>query len=788
MARRSVPPRPSSRTAVALAVLAGALVFVSGTPNGSAEGPPNATTFLESKSGASANTHIYSADQASISGDGRFVAFTWHGAATGSASIFLRDRALGTLRELTPQPAVAADTFHLPSISRDGCHVAFVTSRPYDVKRDQNRGEDVYVADVCAPGSPIMYASVDVLIGTTVVDRPAISADGRVIAFSVSYPQFGLSTVEIVDRGAPNGKTFTPGAETFSAPLGAFDGTMPYAGTVRHPVISDDGRFVAVESTLDLTQDPPPTMSTPGGGQITQVFRHDRSTGTSVLVSAVDGTNTAGSSAFSPTISADGDIVAFVTTANLQPPAPPVPPGSCFAALACSYPQLYARQVSTNQTRLLSRNATYRADGGLTAPSISGDGVFVAFESGSLALMPGTPPRVAKGPAPSEMLLVNRLTGVLSRISEATDGKTAVPPSHHLPTVDMTGRSIGWTSDQGALLDPEKPAGAGLQVFVRNRPAAVSATGVDFGGVPVGQPAGPLDVTVTNNGLSSFRPVSISAGGDFVVVGGSCTAGASLPPGQSCTVSVLFTPSVVGGRSATVTLAEAGFGAVNATATVTGAGLAPKLSITPASYSFPPGAVGSTSTPAAFTVTNNGTDVTTVTSTAITGDFAIVSNSCSGATLLPGAACPLTATFSPTTDGSRKGVITVKSTGGGFATSRLVGQAAFGGVLVFSPAVVTAGKVTTLVGKGFRPTVALTIGWDNGLPATFTATTDANGEFRLSVLILRNEAIGTRHALVTAPAADAGATAPLLVVLPTYQPQAGNGPAFRGHKGLVGRS
>ena len=789
MARRSVPPRPSSRTAVALMLLTSALAFVAQTPSGSAEGPPAATTYLESKTGASANTHIASADEASISGDGRFVAFTGHRTAqTAPSTIFLRDRALGTLTELTPQPAVGAAAFtsHLPSISRDGCHVAFLTNRAYDT-RDKNGADDVYVDDVCAPGSPIMYVSTDVVKGTNVVDRPAISADGRVLAFTVNYPQFsgalGSSTVEVTDRGAPNGKTFTAGAEQTAFGLGAFDGTAPYAN-VNHPVISDDARFVAVDSSLDLTSDQG-VLNQPNA--ITQVFRWDRATGAKVLVSAVDGTSTPSPTAISPSISADGDVVAFVSAGDLQPPAPPVPPGSCSALLVCSFPQVFTRQLSSSQTRLVSRNATYRAEGGVTAPSISGDGVFVAFESGSLFLMPGTPPRGQF--VPSEMLLVDRLTGVLSRLSEAPDGKTATNPAHRLATVDMTGRAIGWTSDQGSALDPEKPIRLfTLQVFVRNRPAAVSATGADFGGIAVGQPAGPLNVNVTNNGLSSFRPASIGSGGDFAIVGGSCVAGASLAPGQSCTVAIEFTPSGVGARSATVTLAEAGFGAVSVSATVTGSGLRPRLTITPTSYTFPPSAVGSTSTPTAFTVTNNGTDTTTITSTGITGDFAIVSDGCNGTTLAPGATCPLAANFSPGTDGTRKGVITVKGTAGGFATARLVGVAAFGGVLAFSPAVVTAGKVTTLVGKGFRPTVALTIGWDNGLTGTFTVTTDAAGDFRMAVLILRNELVGTRHAVVTAPAADAGATTPLLVVLPTYQPQSGNGPAFRANRGLVGRS
>jgi hypothetical protein len=104
--------------------------------------------------------------------------------------------------------------------------------------------------------------------------------------------------------------------------------------------------------------------------------------------------------------------------------------------------------------------------------------------------------------------------------------------------------------------------GVGLQSAELYVPAPqAAAAGGDFGSQPVGQASAAQPVVVTNVGAQALR-ISFTAidqnGGDpsdFSVVTDSCS-GRSLAFEQSCTVTVRFTPSVLGSRTATLDLAD----------------------------------------------------------------------------------------------------------------------------------------------------------------------------------------------------------------------------------------
>ena len=87
---------------------------------------------------------------------------------------------------------------------------------------------------------------------------------------------------------------------------------------------------------------------------------------------------------------------------------------------------------------------------------------------------------------------------------------------------------------------------------------SLSATSLDFGAQPASStspsrtvtfanPTTTDSITVTGIALSGSNP------GDFTL-GGTCTAGGTVAVGNSCTVTVAFTPAATGSRSATLTL------------------------------------------------------------------------------------------------------------------------------------------------------------------------------------------------------------------------------------------
>jgi len=189
----------------------------------------------------------------------------------------------------------------------------------------------------------------------------------------------------------------------------------------------------------------------------------------------------------------------------------------------------------------------------------------------------------------------------------------------------------------------------------------------------VGVNSGSLSTTVTNYGTAS---VSISGVhlqganiGDFSISGNSCS---TLTQGNSCTVSVAFTPTVAGVRQANLEFTDTASGVPQ---TVPIVGTAQKatlsLSVSPSSASFGAVNVGTTSSSTYISVYNNGTSAVTYTSATITGadaaDFAVTNQtSCTnGGTLSPAGTCYVYVTFTPSATGVRTATLNITDNAAG---------------------------------------------------------------------------------------------------------------------------
>jgi Tol biopolymer transport system component len=133
-----------------------------------------------------------------ISGDGRFVAFTSTASLDGAGSsttagaraglraqVYVRDRTLGTttLASVGTNGALANGPSDHPSISRDGRYLAFVSEATTLVRRDRNRSTDVFVRDLRNGSTTLVSRSAAGGTGNGASASPAISADGRFVAF-----------------------------------------------------------------------------------------------------------------------------------------------------------------------------------------------------------------------------------------------------------------------------------------------------------------------------------------------------------------------------------------------------------------------------------------------------------------------------------------------------------------------------------------------------------------------------------------------------------------------------
>ena len=95
---------------------------------------------------------------------------------------------------------------------------------------------------------------------------------------------------------------------------------------------------------------------------------------------------------------------------------------------------------------------------------------------------------------------------------------------------------------------------------------------------------------------------------------------------------------------------------------LTGTGTTPGAAVTPTRLSFPPQAVGTTSTARNTTLQSTGTGPLQVTSIVATAPFS-QTNNCSGS-IAPAAQCTIWVTFTPSAAGSVSGAVTITDNAG----------------------------------------------------------------------------------------------------------------------------
>ena len=254
-----------------------------------------------------------------------------------------------------------------------------------------------------------------------------------------------------------------------------------------------------------------------------------------------------------------------------------------------------------------------------------------------------------------------------------------------------------------------------------------------------------------------------------------------------------FLPTIGGSASSSVTVTGDG---LSVSTSLIGNGLAPNvptpgsLTIAPAAANYGTNTVGTSVPPRNFVVTNPGQTAVPLTGVGLSGggadQFVITSNTCAGS-LVGGGTCIIAVGATVTRVGTLSATLGVLGSGGQSAQAalRIAGRNAvvvpetFNPVLKMSPAVVSPGEVTTAVGSAFPPNIDVALVFAGEFPFA-TVHTDAAGEFRFDVLMLRNGIrIGGREVVALDQPQFSGVRAPLLIDLATYRPS-GINPALTG--------
>lgn len=249
-----------------------------------------------------------------------------------------------------------------------------------------------------------------------------------------------LATSSVAAAVAPG---FAPGKTTRASV--ASDGT-PASGFSQSPIISRDGRYVVfVSAAANLA---------PGAAGL-QVYRHDRVTGVTQLVSVALGGGATGAGAFGPSVSGDGRFVAFMSSGG------DIVSGDTNNAL-----DVFVRDMTTGTTVAASTTATgaFTASGGSLAgfPGarvLSDDGRYLAFSSLATELVPQPNGNVA------QVYVKDLVTGAVVRAS-VDDTGAAGNLGSGAATISGDGHVVAFTSSSTSF--SALTTFASTQIFTRD--------------------------------------------------------------------------------------------------------------------------------------------------------------------------------------------------------------------------------------------------------------------------------------------------------------------------------
>ena len=678
-----------------------------------------------------------------LSGDGRWLAMVEYDSSaapnTRVVRVPLRFGANGVI--LTPAagnfaPVLAAPTTDgphgsgtytltaeaSPNLSTDGRHVTFqaVYATPADPYSDFFLFSVVDYDAATDTASRLDLDEAGMRIGNQdrYVSDPVISGDGRRVAFVAAAPEPAGTVVQLLDRDPDGDGVFGPaGAEPVRSEVVSRAVNGAVVGG-RDPAFSADGRYLAyatdaagVHNGVDDPSQEFSCVHRPPDGLVARTA--PRLGG---AVGAARGPGRPGAGAGRPAVA------------------------RALAPTGISWCDVVVRDLVVDERRQAAQQ-----------------------------------PRL-----PAELASPSRLTSCAGFVAgETCEGGG----DSDAPVLTADGSAVAYVSEAGDLVAGDA---ADTDTFLRRFTPTLRSDPADFGAVVVGSDA-TLVVPVSHAGFGPLGVVSVSVTGpqaaDFTVFPVETCSGTVLHATEECLVSVRFRPAATGVRDAALLVLPRGTD-VPVRIPLTGTGSLrpppgkPGFRAAPDPLDFGVRPVLRSSPARTVTVTNTGTAALHVGATALVpetattfpGDYGITVDTCTGATVPAGGTCRVTLVHTPRGVGPRSALLRFDDDASGPHLVVVRGAGARP-VLDADPPLAPPGRVSSVSGRLFPPNrqVELTL---PGMPGRTSATTDANGSFRVPLVILPHTAAGRRvlRGTVSGLTPAVVATTPYLVVYGTLQP------------------
>ncbi|MFQ5843789.1 MAG: calcium-binding protein, partial [Planctomycetota bacterium] len=342
-----------------------------------------------------------------------------------SSDVFVRDTQTGATTRVSVTSAGAEGNGNSAeaSISADGLFVAFGSRATDLVTGDLNASSNVFVHDTATGATT--RVSVDSLgtEGNGNSGGAAIGGAGRFVAFHsnatnlVAGDTNAASDIFLHD-------TLTSTTTRVSVTSTGVEGN----GASFNPSISADGRFIAFESVAT-------NLVAGDTNAASDVFVHDTQTGTTTRVSVSSTGVEADDLSILPSISGDGLLVAFDSSAT-----------NLVALDNNAARDIFVHDTVTGLTTRVSADPTGAdGDGDSASPSISGDGRFVTFDSVATNLV------ATDLNAAQDVFVRDTAMGVTVRVS--VDGRgVGGDAGSFSPSISADGRFVAFASGASNLV------------------------------------------------------------------------------------------------------------------------------------------------------------------------------------------------------------------------------------------------------------------------------------------------------------------------------------------------